>query len=675
MALGPNRRHALVARVELLPKGSEAEAGIVVRHFDATHPDQVAEVRCTAPGELAPLSTLKFSSARRLVGAAFGDGSLLVCDTAKPGQAHLLEGHHAAILSVAFNADDTLLATGDRAGEVRLWHLPDGKETAHFKVQGTPVVLALAPAEPRILVVTGEGPLADRCPTPGKPSDCWTVTSLQARVVGFDGQSSSTPQLIPASSVARSASWGAQGPRLIVADNTVIRVVDPSNGSLIQQTPARIGAAALAPNGDTLFTSAPPALWDLTGSGRLVAHWPLQSRHPVRRTAFSPDSTRIAVGSHGWTDIWSLSTGTTERTLYYDFRLKSDSEHPYANRSTSSWSADGRLLLDLDAEEEPHLRAWDTQTGIRQPALLAAGYGRGNSQRHSNGAFALRATTLGATQPSILAWVPDYQSTSAFSSDASLAAVAERNGLAVALRPTGSSRPDERSLGRGSRWRWEAASGRKLPTVPAEIEEVRSDDRGRLSFAKDAQILAWSLVDQQVVVVNTRTGALVATTHSSFAPDAVRISPDGTALAWLSSGKAGPHYALWRVSEPSPTEATLDEDITAIPSFDPKSQLLALGLVDGVELVRVRDGHSVRLRRGGARGHEFGLVQRADGCLDGSAPALAAARFRRGPELLQALAAGIEVAPQWQFPGLLRAFRAASPPSASSILREDGHCH
>src|SRR5439155_12308509 len=63
---------------------------------------------------------------RRLAGAGFEESVIYLAD-AKTGKILLgLQGHRAAIRSLAFSADGRLLASGDHSGTVRLWEVATG---------------------------------------------------------------------------------------------------------------------------------------------------------------------------------------------------------------------------------------------------------------------------------------------------------------------------------------------------------------------------------------------------------------------------------------------------------------------------------------------------------------------------------------------------------------------
>jgi WD40 repeat protein len=306
------------------------------------------------------------------------------------------------------------------------------------------------------------------------------------------------------------AALGRDGRTLALARQTRWWAWDlVTNREFLQRdTGQRVTALALAPDSRTLavaLASGTIGLWDLASGrevGQLTGHM-----EPICNLVFSPDGGLLAAAEAASTArVWDWRQGAA--------LLVFRAQVPLGNRSTLSFSPDGRLL------------AWGTEK--RDPLLL-------------NVAFPEVAASL----------CPDFSPAGpvAFSPDGRTLAVADRDGTFALLgRPTWKV---ERSFRRGHRggllalaWSadgawlacggadgvvevWNASSGQRLLALPAHRTAARC-----LAFAPDGRTLATGGADALVRLYDLPAGRLRAILlEPTDEVHALAFSPDGRTLA------------------------------------------------------------------------------------------------------------------------------------------------
>ncbi|MCA9572573.1 MAG: SUMF1/EgtB/PvdO family nonheme iron enzyme, partial [Myxococcales bacterium] len=246
-------------------------------------------------------------------------------------------GHRLDVLSVAFCADGSRLATASWDGTTRVWHVDSGAlvqtftehtepvRAVEFSPDGTMVITASRDGTARVLdVSTGEprhtlehgGPLVD-------------------------------------------AMFSPDGRRVVTlgADDTM-RVWSATTGESVSAfvPEGAVTAVAISPDGSRLATAAKDGsvrTWSAE-SGEALTVFRGHSA-PVSTMAFSPDGTQLATGGEdGAARVWETASGALVTML------------PHAGPVTSvAWSADGRRLATASGDELARLwslevDAWHT---------------------------------------------------------------------------------------------------------------------------------------------------------------------------------------------------------------------------------------------------------------------------------------------------------------------------
>jgi DNA-binding SARP family transcriptional activator/WD40 repeat protein len=332
-------------------------------------------------------------------------------------------------------------------------------------------------------------------------------------------------------------------------DNTVI-VWDPRRATPVQELTGPTGqvqSAAASPDGTTLYTSSlngDVLAWDLTGTrqfGRRAALGPglrcctvLSPEVPPLGT--SPDGTEFAARL-GATTVGVFSTSSLERLA--TFRVG---------------AADGITAL-----------AWSPTA----PLLAVAGHAGVVQLWNVSGTPRLAQTMLGLHA---VLGRPEAIQALAFSPDGSLLAASDRNET----HPT----PDLPSLPAAFLATWRTATG-ALVGAPRELAVGAGSGRSdQLAFSPDGRMLAASVPDGRVLILDTATGATTQTLSPPSGATAVAFAPNGT----LASGTAAGTVDLWNPATgqtQAPALIAASAPITGL-AFEPGGQrFVTAGYQDG----------------------------------------------------------------------------------------------
>ncbi|AFY91095.1 WD-40 repeat-containing protein (plasmid) [Chroococcidiopsis thermalis PCC 7203] len=480
----------------------------------------------------------------------------------------------SSVVSVSFNPDGSLLATGDTEGKICLWRVVDGQQVLTLKghtswvwaVPFSPDGKTLASCSNDSLIrlwdvqtidfePSNPATLAEASNSSHLPVTCLnTLRGHSSRVwtlaFSLDGQ------LLASGSEDRTIRlWNAH-------DGTCLMVLQGHTGG--------VTSVSFSPNGQILASASEDSsirLWSVahgTSLNTLRGHssW-------VWAVAFSPDGQTLASGSGDCTiRLWEVQTGTCRKIL-----------QGHTDWVTSlSFSPDGSMLAS--GSEDASVRLWSLQDGACFQLL----------QGHSSCVWAV-------------AFSPDGQTLASGSLDLSVRLWDVQNGTCLktfqgrtnGVRSVRFS-PDGSMLASGGYdalvrlWDWQQETFKALPGHTDWIWAV--------AFHPHGHMLASASEDQTIRLWNARDGTCCQTLqgHTSWVC-AVSFSPNGQMLA---SGSHDDSVRLWDVQDGTCLR-TLQGHTSWVwaVAFSPDGHTLASGSNDRtVRLWDVRDGTCLRTLQG-----------------------------------------------------------------------------
>lgn len=287
-----------------------------------------------------------FSPDGETIVASFPGGTVRIWNSTTGAVQLTLEGHGPlpglgeipGVAAVAFSPDGSMVATGGRDTDLKLWSAETGEEIYTYSGHTDWIEDVTFSPDGRLLATTA--PFLD----------------MTARIIAVDTGDELWQLAHPAG--ASEVVFTPDGRHLITgADDGVVRIWDPTTGSLVQSIDVGVSVKALAvsPDGSRLAvgtTDTTASIWELATGTRLITlagHTGL-----VWEVAFSPDGSRVATGSGDTTiRIWDTATGITQVVLRgHQFEVSGLAFHPEGSR-LASFSPDGNAevriwALDLD---------------------------------------------------------------------------------------------------------------------------------------------------------------------------------------------------------------------------------------------------------------------------------------------------------------------------------------
>jgi WD40 repeat protein/DNA-binding CsgD family transcriptional regulator len=511
------------------------------------------------------------------------------------------------VIAVTFSPDGKLLAAGMADGEIRVWHVPDGKPLLACEGHANWVMaVAFSPDGARLASGGSDQTIKLWDVRTGQCLSTWRGHTNWVTSVAFS----------PDGTLLVSGS----------SDRTV-KLWNPSTGQCLSTWRGHTGwvrSVAFHPVGTLLASGSEDQtihLWNLsTGQVFETLH---EHTGGVMSVAFSPDGKLLASGSSDRTvKLWNPSTGQCLSTLCgHTGWVRSVAFHP-----------DGKLLAS--GSDDQSIKLWSMEVGKDSVCYLKTLQGHASSvwsiafspdgrmlasgsyapviefwemeERRSDGASWRCLNRLQGYREYVwsVAFHPDGKLLASGSDDQSvklwdihagqcLMALRGHTNLArsVAFHPDGkllASGSDDQSIKL-----WDIHAGQCLMTLQGHTNWIRC-----VAFSPDGKLLASGSDDQSVKLWDVPTGQCLMTLqeHSSYVLS-VAFSPDGKLLASSSYDQS---VKLWDVPT-GQCRKTLHGHSGHVwcVTFSPDGKLLASGSDDqSVKLWDVQTGQCLRMLQG-----------------------------------------------------------------------------
>ena len=485
-------RELAATAVSQLPVDPQLSMALGVESAHLKHTTQAEDVlrqalisskeRAILPSKAA-VRSVSFNRDGSLLATASADGTARIW-RANGALLHTLR-HRGPVVSAVFNPDGSQVLTASADGTARIWRAGDGGPIATLRHRG-PVTSGSFSRDGKLVLTTSRDGTAR----------LWRATTGAAILVVEHGRPVLSGSLSDDGRLLVTISSDREGQSLRA------RLFALPSGRLVRQLPAKgVTTASFNPAGTLLVTGAEDhtaAVWRISDGRRLF----LLTDHQggVTDAVFSPKGKLIVTtSSDGATRVWDSRTGKRVVTIL-----------GHANAvNSSSFSKDGKFIVT--ASTDGTARVWEAATG-RLEAVL-----RGHTDSVTAGTFRPdgRAIATASADGTARIWDPGT--------------APELRVLAVDRGPVwaASFSPDDRlvlTAGDGRTARILTSGGRVLQVLrqPTKVMSATFSPDGRLVFTagKDRNLRVW----------RTAGGALVKSVRNvSSGP--LALSPDGRRLA------------------------------------------------------------------------------------------------------------------------------------------------
>jgi WD40 repeat protein len=410
-------------------------------------------------GHTAAVCSVAFSKDGRRIASASGDRTIRIWDVITGEEALVLRGHTEGVNSVAFSPDGDFLASGSYDKTVRVWDAATGKQ-------------------------------------------------LQS-CAGHRG-------------IVRSVCFSPDGTKLASAsddkDDKTVRVWDPRTGRelvVLDGFSLTVYSVCFSPDGRFLAVASTHArraevkVWDFQSGTyeRSIRH-----ADDINAVAFSPDGRRLAGASNDKTvRVWDVATGREALTLWGH----------QAQVNSVTFSPDGTLLASGSADKT--VRVWDAATG--QERACHRGHGKGIEGVAFGPDGQLLASTSG--DGTVKVWRP--------AADDRFAVLRGHDSFVGEVRVSADSRAIVSASPDGTIRLWDVDSQTQRIAIRAHDAGV-----GSVDISPDGRRLVSGGEDRLVKVWDAKTGAQLLSLAGHTAPvQVVAYSPTGTRLASASGSFDG----------------------------------------------------------------------------------------------------------------------------------------
>jgi WD40 repeat protein/DNA-binding SARP family transcriptional activator len=534
------------------------------------------------------VTSVAFSADDRLLATTHEDGAVRLWDASSGEELRAMLGHQGPAMHPAFSPDGRYLATGGlRDATVRVWDVASGAEHRKLWSLGhghdTPWPV-FSPDGSTLLVNDGQRARIWDLET-GRPARDLTGHAWQVN----------------------QATFSPTGDRLVtIGEDGLARIFDAETGTILQTiaTAGPLRAVAFGPGGTRIVTAGSDGIarvWDARLGRQLLAF----AGHvgALVDVAFTPDGDRLLTsGRDGTTRLWDVSVSGARGGL----------KVPTAEGIFTgvAFGPDGATFA---APGEPAgVTIWDTETGEEVRTLVGLIHAKVTTVTFSPDGRQLAVASDAMSTPQVwdvdsgellltLDWQLAGSRTIAFSADGTgLISGSSDGGVRVWDAVTGEQRAEFRSGGAGilsaaaspdgrfvvggdqvgAVWVWDLDTSERVHRLDAHTGAV-----GGLAFGADGTLVTAS-EDGTARVWDLATGRERSTFRGHNAPvHHVAVSPDGTRVATASDDRT---VKLW-----DPTDGrelltlTGHDNLVYGVAFSPDARLLASAGLDGNVIVHL----------------------------------------------------------------------------------------
>ena len=284
------------------------------------------------------INNVSFSPDGRTLATGNWWGQVDLWDISTGKHRQTLIDHGVAYVSLSFNPDEQILASGGR-GVIHLWDVSTGELNKTLDGHHHEVSVSFSP-DGRTLATGSQSEIY-----------LWDVSTDTRREIPINGGISGI----------RSMSFSPDGRILASGRENEIQLWDVSTATLrrtLKNESTTYGPAnvSFSPDGQTLVSGNVNEirLWDVsTGTLRKTL---TDQRVVITSVSFSPDGQTLVSGGSEGVHLWDVSTGTLRKTLTGHNRAI----------SSVSFSPNGQILASGSGR---HIHLWDVSTGILRKTL------------------------------------------------------------------------------------------------------------------------------------------------------------------------------------------------------------------------------------------------------------------------------------------------------------------
>jgi WD40 repeat protein len=555
----------------------------------AQKPELVVET-----GHTSEVVSVAYNPNGKMLASGSSDKTIKLWDAASRRELRTLAGHTDNVTSVAFSPNGRMLASGSDDKTIKLWDVASGKVlrtlTGHTYAVDS---LAFSPDGVRLASGSGDGTIK-----------LWDVYSGQ-ELRTLRGQSKGVTSVVFSPDALTLASGGM--------DHTV-KLWDVMSGRELRTLTAHIDvvtsegvtSVAFSHDGRILASAGNDTtvkLWDVVSGRELLS---LEGHGDfVTTVAFSPDGRTLATGSLDSTiELWDIVNGRALRRL----AAHPSEEIPVKFAIYSvAFNLDGRTLAAGCSDKT--VQFWDVASGRQLPSLASHAAGVYAAAFNPNGrtlatasndqtirlwdvasGSEIRSLPGRSISTSLIDFTPDGRTLATDGENKSVKLLDVTTGHELRTLPTGHTdgltstvfSPDGRMMvtasADGTVKFWDLASGNNLRTL---LTGHSGDPVTTVAFSPDGRTLASGGWDKLIRLWDVASGSELRRLagHTGWI-DSVAFSPDGRTL--VSNGIITDHTVrLWDVATGNELRR-LDsgEDLAFSVALSPDGRILAVGSAD-----------------------------------------------------------------------------------------------
>lgn len=446
------------------------------------------------------------------------------------------------ILCVAYSPDAKHIATSHDSGEVCVWRVEDGQQTAAFRGIASWINSLVFSPDGETLIISNADRIVKLLHIPSG--------RVRGELYGHTG-------------AVLSVALSADG-RLLASsgEEGIVKIWDMQTLKCLKTLEGHQGwlsALAFAPSSNS---STESYLLASGGSDRTIRLWDVQSGQTlhifeghtqgVLAVAFSPDGRQIASSSVDHTiRLWDTQTGQAIATWH-------------GHNNTAAWtlafSPNGQTLAS--GGEDQTIKLWDVETGQCHRTLLGHTAMVQAIAFRSDGLYLVSA----ALNQSIRLWNPQtgqcLKTLQGYS----------KSVFSVVFHPDG--RMLASSHGDKVLRLWNVQTGECLSCLPGHSDRISS-----VVFSPDGRLLASGSYDQTIRLWDVETGNFLRAFRTHNWVNSIAFSSDGSLLASSGIDRV---VRLWDVRT-GRCLRVIEPEVNWVPTvaFSPRSQCLASGNEDG----------------------------------------------------------------------------------------------